>query len=358
MIRHYLTTATRFLLTNKTFSFINIIGLSIGTLCCLYIVFYVLDQYNYDKHHKNANHIYRVTSALVLPGNQPENMATASPPIAPALKNDFGEIVEFTRTTGTIGMNQHLIRYQDKSLYETDALFVDSTFFDLFTYQFLKGKQQNVLKDPYSVVLLKPTADKLFGGVDPIGKTITIDNGYGKNDFKVTAVVELAGKSHIKANMFITMNSGGIGAYVKSNTSWAGNNFTASYIRLNPNANVAALEKKLPAFLLKYGAQQLKELGMKKELHLQPISNIHTTTGNKAEATEPVDPSFLNILLAIAGLIQLIACINFMNLSTARASRRAKEVGVRKVIGAERKDLIKQFLGESFLLSVLAMLLT
>src|SRR5687768_17675625 len=151
---------------------------------------------------------------------------------------------------------------------------------------------------------------------------------------------------------------GGIGAYVKSNTSWAGNNFTASYIRLNPNANVAAVEKKLPAFLLKYGAQQLKELGMKKELHLQPISNIHTTTGYKAEATEPVDPSFLNILLAIAGLIQLIACINFMNLSTARASRRAKEVGVRKVIGAERKDLIKQFLGESFLLSVLAMLLT
>jgi putative ABC transport system permease protein len=358
MIRHYFTTTVRFLARNKTFSFINIIGLSIGTLCCLYIVLYVLDQYNYDKHHRDAENIYRITSALVLPGNQPENMATCSPPVAPAMKNDFGEVVEFTRTTGTIGMNQHLLRYQDKSLYETDAIFVDSTFFKVFTYRFLQGSDENVLSEPYSVVLLKHTADKLFGKTSGVGKTITIDNGYGKNEFKVTAVVEAAGKSHLKANMFLTMNSGGIGAYVRSNTSWAGNNFTGSYIKLNSKADAAALEKKFPAFLEKYGQQQLKDLGMKKELHLQPVSTIHTTTGYKAEPTEAVSPSFLNILLAIAGLIQLIACINFMNLSTARASKRAKEVGVRKVIGAERKDLMKQFLGESFMLSLLAMLIT
>jgi putative ABC transport system permease protein len=158
--------------------------------------------------------------------------------------------------------------------------------------------------------------------------------------------------------MFITMNSGGIGEYVRTNTMWAGNNFTGSYVKLHPMSNLAALEKKLPAFLQKYGQQQLKESGMKKELHLQPVSTIHTTVGYKAESTEPINPTFLNILLAIAGLIQFIACINFMNLSTARASKRAKEVGIRKVIGAEKKDLMKQFLSESFLLAILAMLLT
>ena len=181
---------------------------------------------------------------------------------------------------------------------------------------------------------------------------IEIDDDNGKHDFKVTGVVdESLGKSNIEANMFITMNSGGVGEYVRQNTMWAGNNFTNSFIKLHPNADAAALEKKLPAFLLKYGADQLKQLGMEKRLHLQPIGSIHTTTGYEVEMTKTVDPSFLNILILIAVLIQVIACINFMNLSTARASKRAKEVGVRKVIGAERKDLIKQFMSESFLLS-------
>jgi putative ABC transport system permease protein len=359
MTNYHLARPMRFLLKNKTFSFLNIIGLAIGTLCCLYIVLYVQDQYSYDKHHKNGENIYRITSSLVLPGDHAENMATASPPVAPAMKNDFQEVQQFTRVTGAIGINQHLLRYKEKSLYETDALFVDSTFFDVFSYRFLRGKADGALSEPYSVVLIKATADKLFGLEDPVGKTITIDNGYGKNDFKVTAVVDNElGKSHIRANMFITMNSGGIGDFVRYNKSWAGNNFTASYVKVHPKASASALEKKLPAFLQKYGQDQLKELGMKKEMRLQPVSSIHTTTGYKAELTEPVNPSFLHILLGIAALIQLIACINFMNLSTARASKRAKEVGVRKVIGAERKDLVKQFLGESFLLSLLAMVIT
>jgi putative ABC transport system permease protein len=363
MIRNYLTIAFRSLLKNKTFSLINVIGLAIGTLCCLYIVLYVREQYSYDKHHINAKDIYRINSALVLPGDKQENMATASPPVAPAMKNDFGEVEQFTRVVGTIGISQHLLRYQEKSFYEKEAVFVDSTFFDVFTYHFVKGSAAKSLTDPYTVVLLKPTADKLFGNDDPIGKTFEIDNGYGKNNFKVTGVVdESLGKSHINANVFITMNSGGIGRYVLSNTSWAGNNFAASYVKLNSKANATALEKKLPDFLLKYGQQQLKEFGMQKVLQLQPVSSIHTTIGYngenyKGEMSKAVNPSFLYILLLIAALIQLIACINFMNLSTARASKRAKEVGVRKVIGAERKDLIKQFLGESFLLSLLAVLL-
>jgi putative ABC transport system permease protein len=207
-------------------------------------------------------------------------------------------------------------------------------------------------------VLLKETANKLFGNEDPVGKVIEINDENGKHDYKVTAVVdESLGKSHIHLNMFIAMNSGGIGEYVRQSNAWAGNNFTNSYIKLYPNANAAQLERKLPAFLNKYGAEQLKQLGMTKQLHLQPVSSIHTTKGYEVEMSKAISPLFLYILILIAVLIQVIACINFMNLSTARGSSRAKEVGVRKVIGAERKDLIRQFMSESFLLSLIGVLI-
>ncbi|MFT3826361.1 MAG: ABC transporter permease [Chitinophagaceae bacterium] len=355
MLKNYLKVALRSLLKNKTFSFINIAGLAMGTLCCLYILLYVQDQYSYDNHHKNASDIYRITTWLSLTGDQ-HNNSTCSPPIAPTMKQDFPEVQQFTRVipTGLLGAKQHLLRYQDKSFYETDAQFVDSTFFEVFSYHFVAGSAKNVLTEPYSIVLLKPTADKLFGKDNPVGQTISIDNAYGKHDFKVTAVVdESLGKSHIKGNMFITMNSGGIGEYVRRNTMWAGNNFANGYVKLQPGADVAALDKKLPAFLDKYGREQLKEIGMQKKLHLQPVTAIHTTTGYEVEMSKTVSPSFLYILVLIAIMIQVIACINFMNLSTARTSRRAKEVGVRKVIGARSQDLVKQFLGESFLLCLL-----
>jgi putative ABC transport system permease protein len=357
MIKNYFKTTFRNLWKNKTYSFINIIGLAVGTLCCLYILLYVQEQYSYDKHHAQAKDIYRINSILKLPGDK-HNNATASPPIAPAMKNDFGEVQQFTRVVGTIGIKQHLLRYKEKSIYEKEASFVDSTFFDVFTYHFVHGSPVKALAEPYSVVLIESTAAKLFDKEDPVGKMIEIDNSYGKHDFKVTGVVdESLGKSHLHTNMFITMNSGGIGEYVRGNTSWAGNNFTSSYVKLNPKASAAALEKKLPAFLNKYGQEQLKGLSMEKRLQLQPITSIHTTTGYEVEPSKTVSPSFLNILLLIAALIQVIACINFMNLSTARASKRAKEVGVRKVIGAGKMDLVKQFLGESFLLSLIGVLI-
>ena len=359
MFKNYFTTTFRNLWKNKTYSFINIFGLAVGTLCCLYILVYVQDQYSYDKHHTNAKNIYRITTSLSVTGDKHTN-ATSSPPIAPAMKNDFAEVQQFTRVITTIGVKQHLLRYKEKSFYEKEAVFVDSTFFDVFNYHFTNGNPKNALIEPYSIVLLKTTADKLFGNEDPINKLIQIDNTYGKHDFKVTGVVdESLGKSHIHANLFITMNSGGIGGYVLENQMWAGNNFANSYVKLNEKADVAALDKKLPAFLNKYGQQQLKELGMQKQLHLQPVGSIHTTTfyENEMGTDKPVSPSFLYILLLIALLIQVIACINFMNLSTARASKRAKEVGVRKVIGASKKDLINQFLGESFFLSLTGVLI-
>jgi len=357
MLKSYLKTALRFLLKNKTFSFINIIGLATGTLCCLYILLYVQDQYSYDKQHKNAEDIYRVNTDLNLTGDKHHN-ATTSPPIAPAIKRDFPEVVQFVRTVGT-GDGKTLLKYKNETFYETKLSFVDSTFFDVFTYHFVYGKNTpGLLAQPYTIVLQKSVSDKLFGNTDPINKVINIDNGEGKHDFRVAGVVDNSlGKSVLDINIFVTMRSGGTGQFVLDNTAWAGYNFTNSFVKLRPGANPAVLEKKFPDFLNKYGAQQLKALGMTKTLHLQPVSSIHTTAGFENEPGKTISPTLLTILGLIALMIQLIACINFMNLSTARASKRAKEVGVRKVVGAGKGDLVKQFLGESFLLALIGVLL-
>ena len=357
MLKNYFKTSLRFLSKNKTYSFINIFGLALGTLCCIYIILFVTDQYSYDKHQPQAKDIYRITTFLDLAGDK-HNNGTSSPPIAPTMKKDFGEVIQYCRVVSTLGVSKNLLTYKEKSFYEEDAVFVDSTFFELFSYHFDYGNPANAVKVPFSIVLLKPVADKLFGKEDPLGKTITIDNGYGKENFKVMGVVdESLGKTQIKANIFINMNSSGMGGYTYSNTQWAGNNYAYSYIKLRPDANVADLDKKLPAFLNKYGGQQIKEMGMKKELHLQPMLDVHTASGFEHDMIKPVSASFLNIMILIAVLIQVIACINFMNLSTARASKRAKEVGVRKVIGAGRFSLVKQFLAESMFLSLVGILI-
>ena len=356
MVKSYLKTALRFLLKNKTFSFINIVGLAIGTLCCLYILLYVQNQYSYDRHHKGGRDIYRVTSSLELTGDK-HKTATASPPIAPAIKLDFPEVVQFARLFPSylFGTSSSTLKYKEKSFNETGLAYVDSTFFDVLSYHFVYGKNTpKLLAEPFSVVLSKPTAVKLFGNEDPIGKVITIDNNFGKQDFKVNGVVDDGmGNTHIKTNIFITMRSGGFGKFLVNNSQWAGNNMMCSYIKLRPGTDPAALERKLPAFLLKHAGQQLKSMGMTKTLHLQPIASQHTTPGYEFEISQTISPTLLYILAGIAIMIQLIACINFMNLSTARASKRAKEVGVRKVVGAERGDLVKQFMGESFLLTLI-----
>lgn len=359
MLKNYFKTALRSLLNNKVFSLINIVGLAIGTICCLYIIAYVTDQYSYDRHHRQVEDIYRVNSLLGLTSGESEK-ASCSPPIGPAMRLELPEVLECTRVVPTerLGAKQHLLHYQDKSLYEKAAVYADSTFFNVFTYHFVYGDSRHALDAPYTVVLMRSLSDKLFGDTNPVGKVIEIDNAYGRQGFKVTGVVDdRLGKSHIQSAIFMAMNSGGMGSVTYNSTSWAAYNYVATYVKLHHGASAAALEKKLPAFLQLHGAVQLKEMGMKKELHLQPVTSIHITGGYDNELSKTVDSTFLKMLLLIAVLIQVIACINFMNLTTARASRRAKEVGVRKIIGAGMNDLVKQFLGESLLLSLIAMVL-
>jgi putative ABC transport system permease protein len=352
-----LKSGIRNLWKNKTYSAINIIGLVVGTVCCLYLLLFVSEHYNYDSHHKDAENIFRINTTLKSAENTAV-LASASPPIAPAMSRDFAEVLQFTRVVNTFNVKKHLLKYGDKSFYEEKMYFVDSTFFDIFSYHFVHGDPATALKEPNSVVLFESVSTKLFGNENPVGKTIEIDNSYGKSPFKVTGVVnESLGKSHLQTNILITMNSGGIGEFVLGNDMWSGNNFTYSYIKTHPDTDVAQFEKKLPAFINLYGHQQLKDFGFSKEIHLQSVSSIHNTVGFENETTKIVSSSFLKFLLIIAGLIQLIACINFMNLSTARASKRAKEVGVRKVIGAGKSDLIRQFLGESMIISCISIVL-
>lgn len=357
MLYHHLKISFRNLVKNKTHSSINIIGLSLGTLSCLYIMLYVSDQFGYDKHHRDAKDMYRITSALQLPGDKHVN-ATVSPPTAPAMKRDFQEVRQFARVIPSLGVSQYILHYDEKSWSEKSVVFVDSTFFELFDYHFLYGDYSRALVNPYSIVITEELAKKIFGKEEPIGRQIEMEYSYGKGTYTVQGVVNGSlGKSHIQANIYITMNGGGMGSYTQKNDSWAGNNFTYSYVKLNPETNVSALEAKLPAFLKKYGQEQLKQLGMEKQLHLQPVTSIHTTMGFENEMDKIANPAFLKILFLIAILIQIIACINFMNLSTARSIDRAKEVGIRKAIGAGKNQLVRQFLSESIVMAFIGVVI-
>jgi len=359
MIKNYFKTTIRFLLKNRTFSFINLIGLSLGTLCCLYILLYLQEQYSYDRWEDRASDIYRVNTDMKLLGDH-HLMSRCSPPIAAGIKRDLPGIEQYTRAfdASIFGADLHLFTYKDRWFYERKVLYVDSTFFQVFNFRFLRGDAAQCLMQPFTAVLTQTTATKIFGNQDPIGKMIHINDKAGEEDLKVTGVIDDKGvRSHLAANIYITLHSGLIGRIIAGIDTWAGANMMYTYVKLYPGADAKTLETKLAPLVNRYGAAQLKAIGMKKRLELQPIRTIRTTVGYEGEWAKTLSPVFLRVLLLIAVLIQVIACINFMNLSTARASRRAKEVGVRKVIGAGRLDLVRQFLGESFLLALLGVAL-
>ena len=359
MLKNYLIIAFRNLFRNKTFSFINLFGLTTGTACCIYILLFVQEHRGYDRHHQDSDQIFRIITDLDLAKDgEIMHMATCSPPIPLAIQADFPEVAVAARVCSPPGSGQHQLRVGDQVFFEAPGVYADSTLFQVLDYQFLTGDAKHALDEPYSVVISEKLSRKLFNTSEALGQTIGIGGGGAEHSFKVTGVFnEGMGKSHLMPNFIMTMNSGGIGEYIRSNTSWAGNNFIYGYLRLKPGADALALESKLPDFLQKHGADQLKQLGMGKELFLQPVTDIHTNTDRFADQPDNTSRSFLNILLLIAGFIQLVACINFMNLTTARSTRRAQEVGVRKAIGAPRAALVGQFLGESLFLTVIAMVL-
>ncbi|MBX2876500.1 MAG: ABC transporter permease, partial [Saprospiraceae bacterium] len=245
--------------------------------------------------------------------------------------------------------------------FESKAYLADSTFFKIFNYKFIAGDPKTALNEPSTLVLSSAIAKKMFGNDNPIGKSVEISGYSGEpTPLVVTGVYdETFGKSHLKPNYVISMNNPGLGAFVRSYDNFAYNNFVNAYVKMVPGTDYAALEQKLPEFLRSRGGTDLDAIGMKKTLSLQPVEDIHLySSGIDGQIDRVSDIEYLYLLLTLAFFIQLVACINFVNLSTARANKRAKEIGVRKVVGADKGSLVFQFLGESLLLSLFAVFIS
>ncbi|HKG67283.1 MAG TPA: ABC transporter permease [Segetibacter sp.] len=364
MIRNYLKTAIRNLLRYKFISSINLFGLSVGLTCCLLILTYILNELSYDRYNKNANNIYRVERTFLNAetGMLSLELGAVAPPFAPLLQNDFKEIKKITRffSVGTAAL-----RYNDKRFNEENVYFADENLFDVFDVNVTRGNPSKALNEPYSVMLTEDVAKKYFGKEDPVNKIIRLDNQFS---FKVTGIYKpFPANAHIHPAIMVSFNTlKDTAIYGEENlrTNW-GNNSFYTYLLLPPGYNPKKLEAQFPAFLNRH---MTDEAGGKfkqsdwTSLSLRKLNDIHLYSHKDSELEENGDIKRVYIFSAIALFILLIACINYMNLSTARSALRAKEIGVRKVIGAGKTELIAQFLSESVLMcwiaAVLAFLLT
>jgi putative ABC transport system permease protein len=355
MLQNYFKIAFRNLLKHKVFSIINISGLALGIACCTLLALYIKDEFSYEKHFAAYDRTYRITTTFKNNNEETLNPRT-SPPIAMAVRAEFPEVESATRVIPPPEVEQHLIQYKDKVFYEKRGYLVDSTFFDVFDYSFKEGNAQTALLAPSSVVLSAVVAEKLFGNEAALDELLVITSGPSVDTFRVGGVLQpLQHKSHVDADFYMSMNSKGWGEWISGITTWAGQNFGQSFIRLKTDTSPQQTETKLASLLEKHGGQELRAAGMNKTLHLQALDHIHLFSADYIfDLSNKGNITYLYILTSIGAFILLIACINFMNLSTAKASQRAGEVGVRKTMGATRGSLIRQFLGESTIIVVIA----
>jgi putative ABC transport system permease protein len=358
MFRNYLIIALRNLKRHKAFSAINIFGLALGMATCLVIMLFVHEEWSYDRFNKKADRIVRVIFRGSIQGENMEE-AHVMPPVAQALRADYPEVQETTRLRQ---YGSPRIVYGSKSFRESPFAFVDSNFFQVFTLPFVQGDPKTALMQPNSIVITREVAQKFFGQEDPMGKVLFFKDF--NISLKVTGVIEpVPSNSHFKFDIFASMST-----FPDAKApSWMTSEFY-TYLVLPKGYHYKQLEAKLPQAVEKYmGPQLLQAMGMNLAqfrqngndlgLFLQPLTSIHLHSHLKGELGTNSDIQYIYIFGAIAVIMLLIASINFMNLSTAGASKRAKEVGIRKVLGSVKKELVQQFLTESILLSVIALVL-
>ena len=346
---------------NKVFSIINVAGLAIGLACCMFILLYVQDQFSYDRQHRRAQDLYRLGTVSTGREGAIPNVVSAAP-IAAALQQEFPEVEQAARLFVPYNEDKSLLQYYEggalvKSFYESHGYMADAPFFRIFNYHFTEGNPYNALQEPNTVVISKETVVKLFGTAPALNKIIHINNSNGQIDYRITGVYTPTGKSHIDGTFFMSLQSGAMGEFARTTTDFAVNNIFYTYLRLKPGARAAVLESKFPAFIEKYERKWLKAAGFDKTHFLQPVTDIHLHSHLDAEFARNGSITYVYMLILIAVFILVIACINFMNLSTARSSKRAVEVGIRKAIGAGNGSLVQQFIGESVLASVIALVL-
>lgn len=360
MIRNYFKTAWRNLTKHKAFSIINIAGLSIGISICFIIMLYVQNELSFDRFNTNADRIVRIVFKADINGGKIFE-ANVMPPVAAAMKNDYAEVQDATRLQ-VAGAPK--ITYKNKSFKNDEMAFVDPNFFSIFTLPLIEGNAKTALHQPNTLIISKTLAKKYFGNEDPLGKSLVFPDN--KNvSFKVTGVIDkVPDNSHFHFDMFASMLS----LDEAKSDSWMGSNFF-TYVLLKKGADYKKLEGKLPGMVEKYMGPQIQQnmgISLKQFITkgnhlgfaLQPLTSIHLYSHSNFELSPSGNAMYVYIFGAIAIFMLLIACINFINLSTASASKRAKEVGVRKVIGSGRIQLVKQFLIESALLVFIALLIS
>ena len=352
MLKNYFKTAWRNLMKNKTFSFINIVGLATGMAACIIILLFVFYEKSFDNFH--TKNIYRLNEVQKFEGMvASQKVGLSMFPMGPTLQKEFPEIKNFTR----IHWNDKVqMTYGDKRIYLPNVFFVDSTFFQLFDFKLLNGNKTTVLQKPNSMVLTEASAEKLFGKTDPIGKTVTHYGG-DTTSFVVTGIMQnVPQNSQLQFDGLFSFNTI-YDKHPEMMKQWGGN-WLDTYFELAPGTNTALLEKKFPAYLKKYLTRN--DNWKNYELFLLPLRDVHASAsdiGLDYLNYQKFDKNYTNIFFAIALTVLLIACINFMNLATARSAERAKEVGIRKSIGAYRWQLGFQFISESIIISLLALVL-
>jgi putative ABC transport system permease protein len=351
--------AWRNLIKNKVFSFINIAGLSIGISTCFIIMLYVQNELSFDRYNKNADRIVRVVFKANINGGKIFE-ANVMPPVARTMKSDYPEVQDATRLQQA---GAPKISYKDKTFNDDQLAFVDPNFFNIFSLPLIEGDVKTALQQPNTVIITKTIAKKYFGNEDALGKTLNLPDNHVV--FTVTGVInDVPANSHFHFDLFGSMNS----VDQAKSDSWMESNFF-TYLLLKPGADYKILESKLPGMVEKYMGPQIQQ-GMGMSLNqfitkgnqmgfaLQPLTSIHLGSHSNYELSPPGNSTYVYAFGAIAIFMLLIACINFINLSTASASQRGKEVGIRKVIGSGRFQLIRQFLFESAMLVFFALLIS
>ena len=357
MFRNYLKVALRNLWKNKAFSAINIIGLSAGLAVCLLIVLYVKDELSYDKHNTQAENIYRLDADIFFNGTQ--FISSVSPaPLAPMLKKDYPQVVQYVRLRN---FGDIRIKKDNQNIQNHNAVFADSTFFQVFSIPMIAGNRLTALNEPNSIVIDETTAKKYFASTDVLGKTLYVDNSV---NCKITGVIrDMPHQSHFHFSFIRPMRD----TYHDDQNDWLSNNY-ASYVLVRPGVTQASLQKQVNATINNYLAKQLEQVlhtsasemskgGNHFIYPVMPLTDIHLRSNKSYEFEANGNVAYVYIFSVIAAFILLIACVNFMNLSTARSANRAKEVGIRKVAGSLRSNLITQFLTESVLVSFFSLIL-
>lgn len=354
MIKNYLTIAFRNLRKHSFYTSINVIGLAVGVAACLIISLFVYNELSYDKHNKNAERIYRINSEIIF-GDNHYVLAVAPPTMAAALESEFPdvEIAGRFRSWGT-----WLVKRETENIKENHVIYADNNILKIFTIPFLQGNPQNALAEPNTMVISKSLADKFFPNETALGQTLILDN---KDSYKITGVYEdLPQTSHFHYNIMLSM----AGLEEAKANVWLSNNFNTYFI-LREGVDPKQFEAKLTSLIKKYVGPEIQyvlgpeatlesfqDAGNKLEYTIQPLLDIHLHSDRTGELEANGDITYVYLFAAVALFILAIACVNFMNLSTARSSNRAREVGVRKVMGSLRSHLIRQFLIESAMLSI------